>query len=226
MIVLDFHGLQGSQNGQDHSGQVGPVNLYRADNVPRALQTVEYMAKKYGNHPNLLALELINEPHTRWCLYRLLRYYSQAYEIADKYLGKNKKIIVSDAFKPRRLARVLGRRYSNKRLILDVHLYQLFSKYDMAMSYEKHIEKAAAEWEELLGDIGQKVPVMVGEWSAALPSGTFSDNPKAANQQARRYYFTQQQTFENTAWAYAYWTYKAPGCGLWDWRLSRKILER
>lgn len=223
-IILDFHGLQGSQNGRDHSGQVGSVRLYKADNVPRALATVEYMAKKYGQRPQLLGLELINEPHIRWCLWRLLKYYDSAYQIAATYLHKDAKIIVSDAFHPKRLAWVLKNRY-DKRLVLDVHLYQIYSRRDKVMTFDQHVRHASEAWEELLGDISKHIPIIVGEWSAALPEGTFSSSEADMRIEASRYYFAQQQAFENTAWAYAYWTYKAPGCGLWDWQSAGPFLE-
>lgn len=224
-IILDFHGLQGSQNGRDHSGQVGDVRLYKADNVSRALSTVEYMSQKYGQHSQLLGFELINEPHIGWCLRRLLSYYDAAYETAAVHLGDDVKIIVSDAFHPRRLARVLKRRSYGDRIVLDVHLYQVFSRRDKAMTFDQHIRMASETWEELVDDISKQIPVMVGEWSAALPGDAYSGVEVKRRAQARRYYFAQQQAFENTAWAHAYWTYKAPGCGLWDWQTAQSYLD-
>ena len=54
-VLLDFHGLQGSQNGHDHSGEAGKVRFFRPWNRRRALRTLENMTKRYGREPALLA---------------------------------------------------------------------------------------------------------------------------------------------------------------------------
>lgn len=220
-IILDFHGLQGSQNGHDHSGQVGKVRLYRSGNRGHALQTLEYMCKTYGQYEELLAIELINEPRIRWFLWRLLRYYDRAYAIAKAHLKPGVKIIVSDAFKPLRVARALSRRGYDDRLVLDVHLYQVFSKQDQALSFEEHVQKVEGEWVELLAKLSRYQPVMVGEWSAALPVAAYRSQPGADEVAlVETYYSAQLQCFDALAWAHSYWSYKAPGAGVWDYRSS------
>lgn len=211
-VVLDFHGLQGSQNGYDHSGQVGKVRLYRRANKRQALATFEYMCRTYGSHEALLAVELINEPKVRWFLWRLLRYYDRAVAIAVRYLAPTVQIVVSDAFKPRRMARALSRRGYGSRVVLDVHLYQVFTKADQSLTVDEHIGIVHREWKKLLKDLSNYLPVMVGEWSAALPSLADGEGRNT------EYFRAQQNLFEARSWAQCYWSYKAPGCGAWDYR--------
>jgi glucan 1,3-beta-glucosidase len=217
-IVLDFHGLQGSQNGYDHSGQVGKVRLYRGRNTKDALSTLEYMAKTYGQEEALLALELINEPKVRWFLWRLLRYYDRAYKIAERSVRPEVKIIVSDAFKPLRMARALARRNYGGRLVLDVHLYQVFGKSNQGLTLDEHLRKVETEWPKLLARLGNNQPVMVGEWSAALPASAYTLQGLAEGSGAIKFYDAQLGCFDRQVWAHSYWTYKAPGCGVWDYR--------
>ena len=211
-VVLDFHGLQGSQNGQDHSGQVGKIRFYRRGNRRRALETLEYMCRTYGGGEALLAIELINEPKVRWFLWRLLKYYDRAVAIAERYLAPTVHIVVSDAFKPRRMARALSKRGYGNRLVLDIHLYRVFGKAEQEQTVDQHLAGVESEWRELLHDLGAYVPVMVGEWSAALPG--------KADQEGRNaeYFSAQQNVFDEGAWAHSYWSYKAPGSGAWDYR--------
>jgi glucan 1,3-beta-glucosidase len=211
-VVLDFHGLQGSQNGQDHSGQVGKIRFYQRGNRQQALETLEYMCRTYGGNEALLAIELINEPKTRWFLWGLLRYYDRAVAIAERYLAPTVQIIVSDAFKPRRMARALSRRAYGNRVVLDVHLYRVFGRSEQGLTTEEHISAVENDWRELLQELSKHVPVMVGEWSAALPA--------RADQEGRNaeYFNAQQQVFNDASWAHSYWSYKAPGCGAWDYR--------
>lgn len=222
-IILDFHGLQGSQNGHDHSGRAGKIHLYRYGNTKKALNTLEYIAHKYGHHPSLIGLEIINEPKIPWCRHRLLKYYDQAIEVVSDQLSPEVKVIVSDAFKPLKMAKMLSKRGYKALVVLDVHLYQLFSRQDRRMSYSQHLYKATYDWAELLDDVQQYMPVLVGEWSAALPHTM----PHSGNTDeiARRYYHAQYQTFQDGSWANCYWTYKAPGAGIWDYSRSHKLLD-
>lgn len=217
-VVLDFHGLQGSQNGQDHSGQVGKVRFYRPGNRHQALRTLEHMCKTYGAHEQLLGIELINEPKVRWFLWRLLRYYDKAYSLAEKHLRPDVKIIVSDGFKPLRMARALSRRGYGHRLVLDVHLYQVFGKADQHLTAEQHIYKVEREWSELLTTLSQYLPVLVGEWSAALPATAYAGHGKSEQAVTGQYFKAQQICFDAGSWAHSYWSYKAPGGGVWDYR--------
>lgn len=211
-IILDFHGLQGSQNGQDHSGQVGKVRLYRPGNRRSALETLEYMCRTYGAHEALLALEIINEPKVRWFLWRLLRYYDRAVAIAARYLAPTVQIIVSDAFKPARMARALSRRGYGSRVVLDIHLYQVFGKSEQELSVDQHLAIVNGEWRALLQELSAHLPVMVGEWSAALPRRADLESRNA------EYFAAQRRVFDRVSWAHCYWSYKAPGCGAWDYR--------
>lgn len=214
-VVLDFHGLQGSQNGQDHSGETGKVRFYKRGQRARALATVDYLTQRYGYEPALLAIELINEPKVRWFIYRLVRYYAKAYAIAAANVRPDVKIIVSDAFKPIRMARALARRGLGEQLVLDVHLYQLFSSEDQELTLEQHHDKAATEWRELLDKLSTYIPVLVGEWSAALPAKV------SAPEASQAYFRIQAETFDAHTWAHSYWSYKAPGNGAWDYRSQR-----
>lgn len=211
-VVLDFHGLQGSQNGHDHSGQVGKVRFYRPGNRKQALRTLAHMCQAYGKHEALLAIEIINEPKIRWFLWRLLRYYDRAVAVSERWLRPDVKIIVSDAFKPVRMARALSRRRYGSRVVLDVHLYRVFSKRDQTLSFDEHLRAVRAEWNPLLTQLTDHVPVLVGEWSAALPS--------IADREGRNheYFQAQQALFDETVWAHCYWSYKAPGNGAWDYQ--------
>lgn len=214
-IVLDFHGLQGSQNGYDHSGQVGPLRLYRRTNRTASLETLRRLCEQYGRHESLLGLEIINEPRLVWGWYgwwRLQRYYRRAIPLALKHLRPETKVIISDAFKPRRMAKSLSRHGYGSRVVLDVHLYQLFTETDRSLSYEEHLAKIEQEWRPLLAELQESCAVVIGEWSAALPP--IADSPAGAVE----YHRAQRALFDDASWAHSYWSYKVPGAGSWSYR--------
>lgn len=225
-VILDFHGLQGSQNGYDHSGQAGKVQFYKRANRRRALQTMKHLSQRYGHEPALVAIEIINEPKVRWFLWRLLRYYDDAFRVAQRFVAPNVKIIVSDAFKPLRMAKALARRNYGEQLVLDVHLYQAFSGHDQTQTFEQHIQKVTNDWQALLTELREYVPeILVGEWSAGLPSNAYDGLVGGEAENVAEYYTAQERLFDELSWGHCYWSYRTPGGGVWDYRTMARYLS-
>jgi glucan 1,3-beta-glucosidase len=220
-VILDFHGLQGSQNGLDHSGRVGPIRMYWWWNRRKALQTLEYMCRTYGREPALIGLEVINEPADSWFLWRLMRYYDKAFTIAAQYLPLDCKIIVSDAFKPLQVAQKLRSKPYAHRIVLDIHLYQahyLDNNPEMTpLSFNDHIRVVETEWTTLLQQLSTDFEILVGEWSGGLPQPAYKNVAGGEAAVVNTYIDVQRKLFQKYAWAECYWTYKAPGMGVWNY---------
>lgn len=91
-VMLDLHGMPGSQNGQDHSGCsysiVGQPQWTTPHNVALSLQAVDALASRYSARTNLMGIELMNEPSQRMCQTNhtiMRRYYEDAYRIIRRY---------------------------------------------------------------------------------------------------------------------------------------------
>ncbi len=66
-VILDLHGAYGSQNGQDHSGQVigsaDQVDFYSNDEKKaKTVHLWEALAEHYKDIPSIAAYDLLNEP--------------------------------------------------------------------------------------------------------------------------------------------------------------------
>ena len=214
-VILDFHGLPGSQNGKIHSGSLGRVEFYQAANIEAAVASVEYVAKRYGGHPTLVGLQVINEPEVRLCARRLLQYYDRAYQAADQWLAPGVKIIVSDAFMPKRMAWLVSKRGYGERIVLDIHLYQVFGKQFQNWLIDRHLDFAASR-SKMLVKLGQRLPIMVGEWSGALPGSARHKQLDAE----KKFIDIQQKVYDENVWAHCYWSYKKTGRGAWNWRAT------
>jgi glucan 1,3-beta-glucosidase len=217
-VLLDFHGLQGSQNGHDHSGEVGKLRFFRWWNRRKALRTLAMMSKRYGHHSSLLAIEIINEPKIGFFTWRLMNYYRHAITIVRRYAAPEVKIVVSDAFRPLEIARKLAQQGLGGEVALDMHLYQVFSAADKQQTFEEHVRRVDSEWKQLISQVKQYVPeIIVGEWSAALPPESYGEHGETMPQ-TMKYYLVQRRLFDESTWAHCYWSYKAPGWGAWDYR--------
>ena len=228
-VVLDFHGLQGSQNGYDHSGQPGKIRLFRGHNRKHALRTLEYICRTYGKEEALIGLEIINEPQIRLWLYdwwRVLRFYTHAVGLAEALLRPETKIIVSDAFHPVRMARALARRDYSHRVVMDMHLYRMFGERHLGMRHPEHLAGVEGEWGEILSQVTKLVPIMVGEWSAALPAAAYDELGVDREAACVEYFLSQQKLFDEMSWAHSYWSYKAPTKGVWDYRKIATLVRK
>lgn len=209
-VIIDLHGLPGSQNGKDHSGAEGRVLFYRRANQRAALAVLRSIVQKYGGHPCLAGIQIINEP--RWSLggFRLAAYYRQAYRIVANGTPAKVKVIVSDGFRPNWMSYILKWMRLGPRLVMDVHLYQAYSARDRRKTEEQYMQTVNRVWAHLLLRVSKRLPVMVGEWSTAnqLPTKHLAFES--------RYYTAQKELFNEHVWAQCYWSYKAPGRGAWD----------
>lgn len=210
-VILDVHAAPGSQNGWDHSGQTGNIGWAQPENVEQTLGFVRQLAGRYGRQPTLYGIEVLNEPHWDVPLEILIDYYRRCYQIINESCPDNVKVICSDAFRPKQVAKEL-QRLRLPRLVLDMHLYQLFTPQDRALDLSQHIKKADREWRKLLLQVSKRIPVMVGEWSAAM-----SEQQRAYdNRDYARYFAVQCNTFDDVAIGWTYWTARTQDGGAWS----------
>lgn len=212
-ILLDIHGLPGSQNGKFHSGRAGDM----AWRVDESIEICKKVAARYKDSPVFWGLEIINEPHVTSRNYlQLLRYYRRAYRELRKLLPKTTYVVFSDAFHPWLFAgALLGRR-----VVMDVHWYAFGRR---EMSREKLLRRVRRRRTTL--QILQLVhPVIVGEWNAVVSRDVWPGDKTSRRQVALEHYREQSATYDTTL-AQCYWTYKTESDGLWDYRyLIEKVL--
>lgn len=206
-VILDIHGAPGSQNGKDHSGRIGSIDWHKEDNVYQTLKLLERLCKRYKGVPALVGIELLNEPSWRLGRKRLTGYYEQAYDIVRGQLGDDVFVVFPDAFKPKRWKRTLTGRGN---VMLDVHLYQLFSRRDRRRSLASHM-KLAMKRAKLIHKLRKVRPVMIGEWSIALPKDRGGDPTFRAYGALQLLSYTQAD-------AWFYWSYKTEQGGPWSFR--------
>ncbi|KAH8813093.1 glucan 1,3-beta-glucosidase [Xylogone sp. PMI_703] len=165
-IMLDIHGVPGSQNGFDNSGRAGPIQWQSDDTVSQTQNALNILAKRYsGDSDVVTSIELVNEP-ANWGLNMDLvkQYYVNGYNTVRSDAGAT-GVVIHDAFEDVQywngfMNQASG--YSN--VILDTHIYQVFSNAEVAMSPCNHIATACASGPKIAGTDKDTV---VGEWSGA-----------------------------------------------------------
>ena len=215
-VLLDLHGLPGSQNGRDHSGRVGRSDWYRfAVNRENSVQSVANLARRYKDHASLWGIQIINEPRFGIFNLRLRRYYKRAYRALTSILPANVSVVISDGFTPRLMSGSL--RPTTHPVILDVHLYHMATPLANLMPIKWFLDKTKRR-QKMLARLSRQQPIIIGEWSGVISHKTMRKIPK--NQHKKLfvdYVKLQQQAFRKTA-GWFYWSYKTEKPGQWSFR--------
>ncbi|ODN82333.1 glucan 1,3-beta-glucosidase [Cryptococcus wingfieldii CBS 7118] len=174
-VLVDLHGVPGSQNGYDNSGQRGDA-LWATDsnNVERAKNVIATLATKYSDpqyYGVVTAIALLNEPATYLndeLLSTTRQYWYDAYGVARYPFGNSDKsglaIVIHDGFQDPSTYNNYMTEPEYEDVILDTHNYQVFNDEYMTWNWDQHIAgvcdmastySAADLW------------LIVGEWSLA-----------------------------------------------------------
>lgn len=215
-VLLDLHAASGSQNGKHHSGRVGPRRWYRErahrEHTHGALAA---LALRYARHPALWGIELVNEPMD-WRIWRLRQFHRDAYRRLADLLAPGTYVVFSDGYLPRLLGGSLPGS-ADLPTVIDSHLYQAFYPWDMVGSIGAHIAKARRR-ARLIEWLNRRQPVLVGEWSAALPARAYRGRSADERQALTRAYVDAQLQGYSKALGWCYWSYKTEEAGDWNFR--------
>ena len=105
-VIVDLHGAPGSQNGFDNSGQATKNAAWLKDssNVDHTLKVLQIIGHRYGNHPAVAAIGLINEPFPEKLGYlepsiaKVVEFHKNGYRKVRKASSPSTAVIISDAF--------------------------------------------------------------------------------------------------------------------------------
>lgn len=215
-VLIDLHAARGSQNGQDHSGREGNIEWHQKHNIEQTIHDLKFIAERYGRHPALYGIELLNEPSKQIPAKTLVDFYIATYHVLDPLLHKNAVIVCSDSFRPWHfLLRLNQKKYP--RLVLDHHHYQLFGSIDRFLPAKAQLLRAKYVLPIKLWLMLRKHRTIVGEWSGVLRADKLSEySPKKRDTIQQAYARIQQKAFERAGIPHFYWTYKTEGKGLWN----------
>ena len=217
-LLLDLHGAPGSQNGWDHSGRSGPINWHKdPQNIAETTRVLESFAQKYGKHPALFGIELLNEPRNSIPLEILQQFYQDTYIALRKHLDPQVAIVVHDSFRPLAWTNFMQEpAFTN--VILDTHLYQCFDDKSKSRDAFEQIAFSANRNSELNKMQSEELPTLVGEWSLSLPPHSVKNLSRLQLESATRAYgSTQILNYEATR-GWFFWSYKLEAKSEWNFR--------
>lgn len=172
------------------------------------------LQSRYGTHPALAAIELLNEPLAPGAkVETLIKYYQAGYDAVRKHtstafvilsnrLGGHQRELLSFANKLDRVA-------------IDVHYYNLFSDWYKTLSVDQNIQFIYGQRAANLSAITTPKGALsfVGEWVADMEvkNGTKRD--------VQRFGEAQMKVYKHATFGWAYWAYRCDdNCKHWSLR--------
>lgn len=228
-VLIDLHTVPDSQNGYDNGGITGVCKWCKnPDKVEFALSVLRRMAQRYGHHPALYGIEVLNEPIS-YLVYLtapstgkardreeargsghvpmgfLKQFYTRAYKVLREEMPEEKTIVFHDGFRLSRWGRFFEKT-DMKNVVLDTHIY-LFAMEAFVPVRRPWVHRLYLGIQKHLIQRAQRhIPVMVGEWCICSQYGN-----KAVGEE-RTVRFRQTAQMELDAWketaGHIYWNYK------------------
>ncbi|EPQ26773.1 uncharacterized protein PFL1_05752 [Pseudozyma flocculosa PF-1] len=248
-VVLDLHGVPGSQNGYDNSGRAGRIGFGDSkDNMDLAILALMRMTELYVNDPSyrgvVKAIEVVNEPKVGGGavpLDFLQEFYRKSYaairnQIDPKRAPLVPTILFSDAFLDLSTWDDFfwdKSWYKTGSYAIDTHSYQAWSPLK-ELSPSGHI-KHACSLGAPLSHTRSIHPVVVGEFALGIETRcvpyqscagrSIKDdvatlNTDSQNLFARRFWEAQTQTFEGSGSGWIFWSWKGESTAAWSYQAA------
>ncbi|KZT55844.1 glycoside hydrolase family 5 protein [Calocera cornea HHB12733] len=169
-VLVDLHGVPGSQNGYDNSGQRGsPQWQNNADYVTRTQAVIATMASDFSQSPYagiVTAIELVNEPagyYSQELLDTTRNYYTDTYPIVRN--DGSLVVVIHDAYQSFDYwSGFLTESNGGSWVMMDTHIYQVFDDSELSYTWPEHISSACAHGSQLASN---DLWTIVGEWTTA-----------------------------------------------------------
>lgn len=212
-VLIDLHAAKGSQNGKDHSGQIGKAEWYSQEEYRQhTIEVLRGIAERYAASPALWGIELLNEPQMGIKEFFILRrFYQQAYATLTPILKPGTAIVFSDAFLPQLFSGAM-RPVSGYPAVMDVHWYQ-FGRTNLHRYFSRLLRRPS-----VIKKYQQKQPIIIGEWSGMLSHKTLADINDDGQAVLQRRHIAYQQAAYTEALGWFYWNYKTEAPGVWNFK--------
>ncbi len=213
-VLLCLHGAPGSQNGQDHSGQVGAARWYKQREYrAQTVEVLEQLALRYRDNPKFWGIELLNEPRAQLLQLKLRRFYRTAYRRLTSILRPHTRIVFHDAFTPRLMNAALG----GARAAMDIHWYHF------TFWAHKWAPLRAYWWVvwwhgQLAANLRHWQGIVIGEWSGVIGHERLRRYGAGERARVEHEHITRQLAAYAHADAWFYWNYKTEGNDVWNFR--------
>lgn len=166
-VLLDLHGLPGSQGPYDHTGRSNYFRWHTERHyIDRSLDLIEQVAQRYAGRKSVIAFSIVNEPDPAIGAGVLVPFFEQACQRVRRHMPADEVAFVLPAYPESELPAYHGCLPQDRNVWTDVHLYQNFGDWEgwRLLDYLAYPLQRQSRLRTHL----DRGPVIVGEWSLSL----------------------------------------------------------
>ncbi|RPD60333.1 glycoside hydrolase [Lentinus tigrinus ALCF2SS1-7] len=224
-VLFDLHAAPGKQNGDSHSGTSNEPTFFKQQkNMSHTIHCLaalvthitEFARSREPPLPNLVGIELLNEPQPGPHNDALKKWYMDAFR-AIRAIDPDLPLYVSDSWMTDQYAGFI-KASGIPFVVLDHHLYRCFTSGDISTPAAEHARRlrdphdhTSSMFSRVAKDLESAGgALVVGEWSAALNPGSLHG---ASDERAEKHAYVQAQLqlYEEHCAGWFFWTYKKEG---------------
>lgn len=191
--------------------------LGNSSNMQTTSLALRFLASYLATKPNVVGLELLNEPKND---NRLQGFYDSLIQQCRSITGPHFPIYVSDAWDTAHYSVYAGGKPDF--VVVDHHLYRCFTPEDKALTGVQHAQKLRNEFAGTFANWcnAARGGLVVGEWSAALDDWNKGMSDTERDRNKREFVAAQLELYNKYSAGWWFWTLKK-GDG-WDAGWSAK----
>eukprot|EP01018_Ginkgo_biloba_P020256 Gb_01370 [translate_table: standard] len=225
-VIVDLHAAPGSQNGDEHSGsRDGYIEWddQSQNNIQKSLSAIDFLAARYAGNPDLLGIELLNEPRAPAIPVETLRaYYTNGYKTVRKH-SSTAYVVMCNRIGPADPKELFQINEGLSRTVIDVHYYNLFDDSTFkSKTVQQNIDFIYNDRASTLQRLNsQNGPlIFVGEWVSEW------EVKDASQSDYQKFGKAQLEVYGNATFGWAYWTLKN-NAKHWDfeWMVQNQYLQ-
>ncbi|KAF8481709.1 exo-beta-1,3-glucanase [Russula ochroleuca] len=175
-VIVDLHGVPGSQNGFDNSGHKMPYPQWQsnATNVDRSNSILNSIASEFSDNPHVVSIIApLNEPagfFGQQVLDVTRQYWYDSYRSIRYANGRQSNVVtlIHDAFQPLSYWNNFMPRGKFVGVAIDTHIYQMFTDQTVSLDEAGHIQSACGNAGSLSDFNENQLWTIVGEWTPAM----------------------------------------------------------
>ncbi|KAI0299819.1 exo-beta-1,3-glucanase [Russula brevipes] len=242
-LIIDLHGVPGSQNGFDNSGHRISFPGWQSSqsNIDRTNAILKRIASEFGpQYDTVAAIQPMNEPagfKGQAVLTAVRQYWLDSYANI-RASSANTLELIHDAFQPLSYWNGWQHPPRYQGVAMDTHIYQMFSNAGVAQTQTQHIATACSYGNGLQNFDRNQLWTIVGEWTPAMTDcakylngrgvgarydGTRNGSPRVGScgglTGSAASFSASYKTFLRQSWEAQVITYeKASGWIMWTWK--------
>ncbi|KAJ2807989.1 hypothetical protein H4R20_001059, partial [Coemansia guatemalensis] len=222
-VIPDMHTAPGSQNGFDNSGTTSGVNWTNdPKNLELSKRALQGMLKFLVSDPVVLAtvdaVDLLNEPLIDVLDFeKLWEYDTGGHTLVSTRLKNTPPVIsiIDRGFKDYSWWKSRWPSDWNSKYVdawLDAHLYHVFDHNMDNWPLEQHLNLVCQNGRDLRTS-SSSFPIIVGEWSLALPQNALNGRE---NEARRKFAEAQLDAYEQGGAGWVFWCFKTEDSPEWS----------